>query len=122
MLRSAQLTQSPVLARSNPIGDKNLLAQGEELDIRPMLQAERPGLVVLTIELEGALAVTAGNLYPSKMWSPYREPLILFLTRHKEQARAFAAQAARCCPHLQHPDTSSTYVRSLICPAHPVHR
>ena len=41
--------------------------------------------MVLTIELEGALAVTANNVYPSKMWSPYREPLILFLNRHKEQ-------------------------------------
>ena len=44
--------------------------------------------MVLTIELEGALAVTANNVYPSKMWSPYREPLILFLNRHKEQVSA----------------------------------
>ena len=44
--------------------------------------------MVLTIELEGALAVTANNVYPSKMWSPYREPLILFLNRHKQQVLA----------------------------------
>lgn len=43
---------------------------------------ERPGLVVLTIELEGALAQMPGNLSPSRMWSPYREPLAKFLNKY----------------------------------------
>lgn len=43
---------------------------------------ERPGLVVLTIELEGALAQMPGNLSPNRMWSPYREPLAKFLNKY----------------------------------------
>ena len=43
---------------------------------------ERPGLVVLTIELEGALAQMPGSLSPSRMWSPYREPLAKFLNKY----------------------------------------
>ena len=31
---------------------------------------ERPGLVVLTIELEGALTQMPGSLAPSRLWSP----------------------------------------------------
>lgn len=43
---------------------------------------ERPGLVVLTIELEGALAQMPGSLSPSRVWSPYREPLAKFLNKY----------------------------------------
>ena len=43
---------------------------------------ERPGLVVLTIELEGALAQMPGSLSPSRMWSPYRQPLAKFLNKY----------------------------------------
>ena len=52
-----------------------------QLQIKAVLQ-ERPGLVVLTIELEGALAQMPGNLSPSRMWSPYREPLAKFLNKY----------------------------------------
>ena len=38
--------------------------------------------MVLTIELEGALAQMPGNLSPSRMWSPYREPLANFLNKY----------------------------------------
>ena len=48
----------------------------------PFHVQERPGLVVLTIELEGALAQMPGNLSPSRMWSPYREPLAKFLNKY----------------------------------------
>lgn len=43
---------------------------------------ERPGLVVLTIELEGALTQMPGNFSPSRVWSPYREPLAKFLNKY----------------------------------------
>ena len=46
---------------------------------------ERPGLVVLTIELEGSLAMTPNNLHATKMWSPYREPLTLYLNKYCQQ-------------------------------------
>ena len=45
-------------------------------------EQERPGLVVLTIELENALAQTSSVFLPSKLWSPYREPLTKFLNRY----------------------------------------
>lgn len=39
-------------------------------------------MVVLTIELENALAQTSSVFLPSKLWSPYREPLTKFLNRY----------------------------------------
>ena len=50
---------------------------------------ERPGLVVLTIELEGALAQMPGSLSPSRMWSPYREPLAKFLNKYSAEVGSF---------------------------------
>ncbi len=38
--------------------------------------------MVLTIELEGALAQMPGSLSPSRMWSPYRQPLAKFLNKY----------------------------------------
>ena len=57
---------------------------------------ERPGLVVLTIELEGALAQMPGSLSPSRMWSPYRQPLAKFLNKYSADVSqsAFLAVAA----------------------------
>ena len=55
---------------------------------------ERPGLVVLTIELEGALAQMPGNLSPSRMWSPYREPLAKFLNKYSVDVSTASVQAA----------------------------
>ena len=43
---------------------------------------EQPGLVVLVIELENALAHMHTTVEPSKMWSPYREPLAKFLNKY----------------------------------------
>ena len=34
------------------------------------------------IELENALALMATNTEPTKMWSPYREPLAKFLNKY----------------------------------------
>ena len=48
---------------------------------------ERPGLVVLTIELEKALDKMAGNMQPTKLWSPYRGPLTLFLNKYATEVR-----------------------------------
>lgn len=48
---------------------------------------ERPGLVVLTIELEKALSQTAHNMQPTKMWSPYREPLTKYLNKYSSEVR-----------------------------------
>lgn len=46
---------------------------------------ERPGLVVLTIELEKALSQTSNNMQPTKTWSPYRDPLAKFLNKYSKE-------------------------------------
>lgn len=51
-----------------------------------MAAGERPGLVVLTIELEGALAKTPGVNMPCKLTSPYRAPLTKFLNKYSTEA------------------------------------
>lgn len=43
---------------------------------------ERPGIVVLTIGLEESLPKLPGAVLPSKLWSPYRLPLIRFLNQY----------------------------------------
>ncbi len=43
---------------------------------------ERPGIVVLTIGLEESLPKLPGAVIPSKLWSPYRLPLIRFLNQY----------------------------------------
>ena len=50
---------------------------------------ERPGLVVLTIELEGALSKTPGATIPCKLTSPYRAPLTKFLNKYSTEAIAY---------------------------------
>lgn len=57
---------------------------------------ERPGLVVLTIELEGALAQMPGNLSPSRMWSPYREPLAKFLNKYSVDVSISSVRLLLC--------------------------
>lgn len=57
---------------------------------------ERPGLVVLTIELEGALAQMPGNLTPSRMWSPYREPLAKFLNKYSVDVSIASVRLLLC--------------------------
>ncbi|EIE23491.1 hypothetical protein COCSUDRAFT_65942 [Coccomyxa subellipsoidea C-169] len=56
---------------------------------------ERPGLVVLMIELEGALAQMPSNTEPTKMWSPYREPLARFLNKYPEEAVTYFLERKR---------------------------
>ena len=56
-------------------------------DLRVCIQ-DRPGLVVLMIELENALGQMATNAEPTKMWSPYRQPLGKFLNRYTPEVRA----------------------------------
>lgn len=58
---------------------------------RPRAQ-ERPGLVVLTIELENALHTMTNHHQPTKLWSPYREPLALFLNKYTAEARLTGRQ------------------------------
>lgn len=48
---------------------------------------ERPGLVVLTIELEKALSQTGGNMQLTKTWSPYRDPLAKFLNKYSREVK-----------------------------------
>ncbi len=43
---------------------------------------DRPGLVVLVIELENALASMQHNVHTTVLWSPYREPLAKFLNKY----------------------------------------
>lgn len=43
---------------------------------------ERPGIVVLTIGLEESLPKLPSAVVPSKLWSPYRLPLIRFLNQY----------------------------------------
>ena len=38
--------------------------------------------MVLTIELEKALGQMATNMQPTKMWSPYRDPLTKYLNKY----------------------------------------
>lgn len=49
---------------------------------------ERPGIVVLTIGLEESLPKLPGVVIPSKLWSPYRLPLIHFLNHYPAERRA----------------------------------
>ena len=51
---------------------------------------ERPGLVVLTIELEKALSQTGSNMQPTKTWSPYRDPLAKFLNKYSKEVNHLA--------------------------------
>lgn len=83
---------------------------------------ERPGLVVLTIELEGALTQMPGSLAPSKLWSPYREPLAKFLNKYSQDVSPCALSfsplqgAARLC--LPYICTFTTCTQSLLLPQH----
>jgi len=61
----------------------------------PVLSAERPGLVVLVIELETALAKTPGVNAPCKLTSPYRAPLTKFLNKHAKEAVAYFLDPSR---------------------------
>ncbi len=59
-----------------------------------MCVQEQPGLVVLVIELENALAHMHTTVEPSKMWSPYREPLAKFLNKYTVEV---APRSPCCC-------------------------
>jgi hypothetical protein len=75
----------PVWVFCVPVTGYDLLAR---LNIS-MCTQERPGLVVLMIELESALAQMPSNTEPTKMWSPYREPLARFLNKYPEEVLPF---------------------------------
>ena len=46
-------------------------------------------MVVLTIELEAALAKTPGVTVPCKLTSPYRGPLTKFLNKYSQEAISY---------------------------------
>ena len=48
--------------------------------------SSRPGLVVLTIGLEQCLSSLPGPPNPSVCWSPYRDPLVRYLSRYPDKA------------------------------------
>ena len=50
--------------------------------------------MVLVIELENALAHMHTTVEPSKMWSPYREPLAKFLNKYTVEV---APRSPCCC-------------------------
>ena len=52
---------------------------------------ERPGIVVLTIGLEESLPKLPGPVIPSKLWSPYRLPLVRFLTQYPVERQALGS-------------------------------
>ena len=53
------------------------------------LADDRPGLVVLTIELEAALPLTPHATAPAKLTSPYRAPLTKYLCVYADKAIAY---------------------------------
>lgn len=56
----------------------------------------RPGLVIVTISLESSLQLLPGPAFPSKCWSPYREPLVRFLSKYpKESINYFVKSNSR---------------------------
>jgi transformation/transcription domain-associated protein len=61
----------------------------------PRRAEDRPGLVVLTIELEGALLATQGPLTPAKLTSPYRAPLTKFLNKYAGDSIAYFLDPTR---------------------------
>ena len=71
---------------------------------------DRPGLVVLTIELETALSQMLGSYSPSKMWSPYRAPLARFLCKYTSEVRLCWS----VCPL----DLPATHLALLLLPSH----
>jgi len=59
-------------------------------------QGNRPGLVVVTIGLELSLKSLPGPAFPSKCWSPYREPMVRFLSKYpKESINYFIKSVSR---------------------------
>lgn len=53
----------------------------------------RPGLVVLTIGLEQALVSLPGPAQPSTCWSPYRDPLVRFLSKYPDETIDYFVRA-----------------------------
>ena len=72
-----------------------LHALGSSISFVFVTAGERPGLVVLTIELEAALAKTPGVNVPCKLTSPYRAPLTKFLNKHSKEAINYFMDAIR---------------------------
>lgn len=56
---------------------------------------DRPGLVVLTIELEAALPLTPHATAPAKLTSPFRAPLTKFLCVYADKAIAYFLNPTR---------------------------
>ena len=57
--------------------------------------------MVLVIELENALAHMHTTVEPSKMWSPYREPLAKFLNKYTVEVAPCSPMPLLCvCPSL----------------------
>ena len=60
-----------------------------------LASSDRPGLVVLTIDLEAALAATPGNAAPTVLTSPYRAPLLRYACAHADAAASYFLTPAR---------------------------
>ncbi|KAK9813301.1 hypothetical protein WJX72_012102 [[Myrmecia] bisecta] len=75
-------------------------------------EGDRPGLVVLTIELELALGQMPGSQPPSKMWSPYRLPLTKFLNKYAAEAVVYFLAPIR----LQNPPYFDRFLDILKSP------
>lgn len=73
----SMLCQRPTLCNNGPIAE------------------DRPGLVVLTIELEGALLATQAAPTPAKLTSPYRAPLTKFLNKYATDSIAYFLDPTR---------------------------
>ena len=59
------------------------------------LADDRPGLVVLTIEMEAALPLTPHATAPAKLTSPYRAPLTKYLCVYADKAIAYFLNPTR---------------------------
>ena len=55
----------------------------------------RPGLVVLTIGLEQSLASLPGPAQACTCWSPYRDPLVRFLSKYPDETIDYFVKATR---------------------------
>ena len=75
------------------------------LTLSTLITGERPGLVVLTIELEGALSKTHGANIPCKLTSPYRAPLTKFLNKYSTEAIAYFLDFNRLQVHTIPPSS-----------------
>jgi transformation/transcription domain-associated protein len=76
--------------------------------------SSRPGLVVLTIGLEQCLSCLPGPSQPSVCWSPYRGPLVRYLSKYPDQSIDYFVQATE---RLSSPDYFSLFLDIINHPS-----